>query len=626
MDIRFSDYEKAAESSSKYIKMYRESLKNLLVDLNSAIESAAISGDSHNEISFFSTELGKTYSITEGLAEQINSTIIDFLNQLDSATKIDGVNVLYDRKYDGLRDYSSATIFRLSQYAEDANYDDGLLNSALDWIQDKVVYTVAKINKALGYPISADFLYIDTSVKKNLFDAQTNLLQFKDVTVRRLHDMYEQINLIEKTTTTRLTYIADAMKTMNEHLYCLWKNLNEADGNISVNNHGEIEKLSHSLQQEYNKLIAVSSLTDDQITSFMDDGGYNIYSDEHVNIVNNGIDDILNTVDFQHGGSFWDFLAMSALLGADIVETNVKSVLTKEDYDDLILKNEVLSMLQAEADSFDINDLSYKKNYDTFMKILKDVKKYGIEGYKALYAGDKRYKAYRDKIELFSKMDHFFDVLDHTEKGVEIVASLLTDYTRNMELLDSLDSTCSYDAKMKEAYHAIRLQYSDVLFSACTQSLNYVCDTSMDVLTSTTDKLFEVSVFSVVGKVKKAVGLIGDMSGEGERKKAQYELLSYGRDLLSSTKSALNASLHKLAGLSKSDAGYETAMNDVRNNFAIYRRNLSSAYEKLALSSSGDKRSYYYYLSQKASSMSINDLSKKVTTFEEYIKSDIKKW
>ena len=616
--VRFSDYRKAASDFKKNMNLYQKELYGVIEDMTRVLESGLISGKSHDEAAFFVKNLSYAYEIPEGISDQFSSIINDYLDQLDSIQKIGGESILYARSYSGLRNYEYTLFEKLFKQAETADHDEGLFHFLLDWYEDNVVYLVSKINDMVGCPMW--WHTMDTSVEKKLDVARQNLMQYKDVTKRRLREMYIDLCEAENATTVKINPVINTLATLNEYIKMLTNSLYTANGVINVSNHVEIENLRQSLLEDYNDLLSVEDTSTEQIVEFIRSEDYKNYTDENLTIVRDQIAKITDGLDITQSGEYWEYLKMVFLIMPDMSKATISSIYTGKSYDEAILEKEVFSMLKAEAKSIDFNDGKAKEDYNNYVKLLKDLSKYGEEGFKKLYSGDKRYKKYRECIKGFAKIDKFFKVLKHSEKGVEILASLLVNYSKNVELLDSLQRCSSSDPRLEAAYNRVRRKYEDKLFSAFTQTIEYAGELGEEAATKAIETALSTTVLSVVAAVEKTIDVVGEVTGEGAKVKAQYELMSYQNELLNSSGSALETSLQKLAGLKENDPDYPNALSDVKNTFAIHRRNLTSSYEKLAAASSGVKKDYYNYLSRNAAKMSISDLSKPVITFEEYKK------
>ena len=146
-------------------------------------------------------------------------------------------------------------------------------------------------------------------------------------------------------------------------------------------------------------------------------------------------------------------------------------------------------------------------------------------------------------------------------------------------------------------------------------------DVGRQIVENGVDALYSISIGKTVGMVKEAIGLVGELTGENAKTGARLEILTYGYDLVSSSRSAFLESMRKLKVADANDENYPALMADFKNCFSLYKSSLKRMFEKMAVAADSPQKDYYYYCSSEVSSMTLKEYTNPdFMSYEEYLK------
>lgn len=603
MKIHYDHMRNAADVFEKQLFKCSDTYSQYLEALDVIEKEGFKSGEAASGLRVIASMLNSVRDVPielYGKLEEVNESL---LNEVHKAQVVDGESILYSLEYPDLRDYSSKFFMRLRNDVESADYDEGFWNKCVDAIEDTVIAFACKI-----------FGYCDTSSKDKLIDSQANMLQFKDVTAKRLIDIKNNIWDIDSRRGAEFTKIAEALELFSDYVYQIGNVFMEISNtqiiSISTEEINQLNKIYSEMMEKLNTAISINVITDEEVLECIETGTYNKFDDESVEIINEYLLD-LSSMDLGD----WEFWKMAILQMFNIAETELSS---EFEADKIFIKNEMLDIMKEASDSFSYSDTDVHEYTDELSEILGYVKKYG-DKWKDFYPYDKRTKEYKKLDGFLSEVGDIKDFLKYGDKAIEILAPMFTDYEKNLEFLDSMERYFEADGAMKDAFTEIRAQYEKDLSSRYEEIKTFVAEEAIDAA-------YKLSVGKEVELVKKSIELVGSATGDLQRTGAQYELLVYGYDMADMSTTALQESLTKLSTLSESSEEYATVMADVKNNFNLYKTTTMHLFEKMATASSGDDTSYYYYCSQQVSKMKITDLNNMhIMSKEEYL-SQTNEW
>lgn len=603
--VKFSDYENCAKKYKSYLKQYKEWLTDYTDYINNICEEAITSGKVHDSLIKFNIELSKVLDTPTEIANSVDKILNTYLDELDEAQKINGVSILYDRDYKDYRDYSGAFFLRLEKMSEDADYDSGFFNSFFDSIEDAY------------YGIGKFFGKYDNSKKEKIKETQDALLQYNDVTRRQVRNIKRRVGDADDKCHDRLELVSECIDRLQEYIGVFKETMFQFQympkkfSVLGVDFATKYNLVVSSL----NDVLILDTITDEDVEAFINSEASEEYMDEQVQIVNNYIADLsqLEISDYD----FWKIVIFQMF---DIAEGQISS---GGEYEKLVMKKELTEMLDGLAENYVYSDSNEQEAVDAVNSLFKEAEKAGKNIYDYLNSLrdsngklvlDGRTKPAKEFMSFLDSLENAQDILKYGDQAIEIFTKLFIDYEKNLAFLDSFEKNANLSEEMMECFKELRATYEHELNQTFIDVVRQVGENGVDAL-------YSVSVGKMVGTVKKAIGLIGDLTGESARTAAQLEVLNYGYDIVNSSQDAFIESMKKLKAADKDAENYEELMTDFKNCFSIYKSSLKRIFEKMAIASEGSQRDYFYYCSSEISSMTLKDFENPdFMSYEEYLK------
>lgn len=553
----------------------------------------------------FKQEFAKVLDMPETIATSVVKIINDYLDELDSAQKINGVSILYDRSYKGHKDYTSDYFYKLERMSERADYDSGLFNSFFDILED-TFYGIAKF-----------FGKYDNSKERSIKKTHEALLQYNDVTRRQVRNIKRKIEEADEKCYERLILVKDFIWNMEEYISIfkeIMLNYQNSPSSFDISTVDFASKYSVMINS-YNDVLVMDTVTDEDVEEFIASEESDEFMNEQVQII---YDYLANLSQLEM--SDYDFWKLVTLQMFDVAEGEI---VTGGEYEKFVMKKELTEMMDDLAENYVYSKSKEQEALDTVNSILKEAEKNGktlyeylnsIRGKDGKLILDGRTKKAKEFLNFLDSLENAQEILKYGDQAIEILSKLFIDYDKNLAFLDSFEKNAHLSDEMMDCFKKLRATYEHDLSQT-------IVDISRQIVENGVDVLYSISIGKMVGTVKKTIGLIGDLTGENARTAAQIELLNYGHDIVGSAQSAFLESMKKLKEASKDADNYNELMNDFKNCFAIYKNGLKRLFEKMALAAEGAQRDYFYYCSSEVSSMTLKDFSNpNFMSYEEYLK------
>ncbi len=599
-----SDLTTYAKQFKKSADGYNEYLEKCIGWLDSVEAEAFSSGAAHDSLKIFNQNIRRVRDVPQKIGASVNKTIANLLLDIDKAQTINGVRILYGEDFSGKRDYTWSHFYKLKEIAQCADYDSNALLQICDAIND---FILGCINI---------FGTFNNSKSKHLELTHAAILQYNDVTERRLRNIFRNIDEVDAKYAAQFQMIADTIKSLCDYI-CIFKDimqkysLNPMEFNLDgVNFNDTLAALMHSL----NTIINMNVVTDKDVEEFVNSEFADSFLNEHVEIVYGYLGDLSG---IEIGGlAFWEIIIFQMF---DVAEGQI----TSGDYEKMMMKKELVDMMDDLA-----NNYVYSESYES--ELIEDARNYlssikkssgGIYDYlnsnrldngKLILDGRTK-EAIRFR-NFLQNLDDLDAILEGGQDGIELVSTLFVDYNRNLEFLDSFERNVHMSDEMKECFEEIKKVYNHDLDQMTQDAWRMIKEKGVDAL-------YSVSVGKTVGAIKKSIGIVGDVTGANAQTAAKLELLSYGHDIIGSTENAFHESVRKLREADKTSENYSVLVSDVKNCYSMYKSSLCRMFEKMAVSVDGPKKDYFYYCSSQVSNISLKDYGKtKLMSYDEYLK------
>lgn len=604
MKIHYQNYRKAAKTYKKDITTYNTYFDSYVDQMKKVRGSGIVSGKVADGLDMVITELERITAITHELPGKLDALMEPMLEEIHQAQKADGVNILYSWGYPDVRDYSYEFFTSLMNSVEAVDYDDNWFLKLLDKIEDNFLAFQKWRGKC------------DISTKENLTKSQKMLLQYKDVTLNRLRDMRNRIWGIDEEYGAIFTTLDELLNMLDydylAKLDALFANC-KATGNyvITPSDLDEIYNSYLNIADKYSRLEIIRQDSDEAVEIAIRSEGWLFLQDDKIAVIRNFLAN-LSTIEI----SDWSFWRIVIFQMFNITEAEL---ISQGGYEQMILKKNLLEMMEDTCDSFNWDDTTANKGADFLTEILNYIKK-GGKLWKEEYEGDKRFKEYRDVVKFLDKFGNLVDLLEYGDEAVDLITTLFADYSKNLEYLNSIERYYASEGNMAEAFADIRALYERELEKT-------LIDFSAERLRKEGVKqLYKLSVGKTIGAVKKTIGIVGEITDANAETAAELELIVCGYDMLDMAETAFQSSVKNLQGLQPGDEGYATAMADVKNNFTMYKATLTRMFKKMVAATDGVESDYYQYCLVETAGMGIGDYGQEdLMTLEEY-KAAAKTW
>lgn len=595
MKIKFADYRRAAKVFKKHMESLQEKYERYLTYMKKISADGLVSGDAADAFKQVLIMLQEVQEIPKGLVERMERLVESYLAKLHSAQVKDGVSILYDEDYNGVRNYTD--IFDdLSNAVENVDYDKEWRGIA-DWIEDHI-----------GPVFSWLFNEYDLSTTKNIQKTRSNLLHYKDVTKVNLYEIKREIEGYEKEYAGYFNKITNILDDFNQYMRIL------ADffSGYCFNGTPLLSETIHKLSELYNKMVSGFSdlkveepITDEEIDDFMQSINSEAFRDPNHEKFITGMNEICA------GANGFEY---AKILLFNFIDVGEKTI-TGQDYQLYCAKAELLGILEEASGSFNIDDTLEKQYSDCYEKVLSLVKKYG-ENWKEHYKGDKHLPVYKNTVKFFQEVEKANKLMEYANEGAEIMSKLFTDYSRNLQFLDSIERNYVSTETTEKAFKEIRDLYEKNLFDL---TINYMNEKASDYAVKALYSGVSISVGKAIGAVKLSLGFIGSVTGEGSRTQSELQLYAYGSDLMNMASDSFKSAVKRLKSMDETDPDYDMCLEDVKNCFITYKNTMSSLFKKMASASSGVKKDYYNYCARTVSNFKLSNYgSKTIMSFDEY--------
>lgn len=599
------NYSKCKDYQKKYsdaLNNFDKQIKSYLKYIDNVCEYAIISGKVHDELKIFRQELNRISEMPNVVKNNVTKVIDKYLDGLDNAQKINGVSILYDKTYPGYRDYSSDYFRTLIKMSETVDYDSSLFGRIFDFLED-IYFGVRKMLKL-----------DDNSKKQNIKKTHNAVLQYNDVTRNQVKNIQRQINKIDEECAGYLKLVNDFIWKMSCYIEVfrdVMSKYSECPKYFDVS-FVDFESKYFTMMESYNNVLNIETYTDADVDNFIDTVVPEDFMNEQIKII---YDYLAKLSEIEQWSL--DYLKLSFFQMFNITEGEIA---TDGEYNHKLMKIELTEMLDDLSSNYVYSDSDEKAALDTVSSFLSKAKKSGKTLYEYLNSHrDKNNKLILDgRTKKAKRFLRFLDslqkakyIIDYGSKSIEVLSKLFVSYDKNLSFLDSFKKNANLSDDMTKCFKELRDLYEHNLELTLIDTIKK----------EGVEALYSLSIGKNINTIKKAIGIIGDLTGENQRTIAQYELLCYGHDFVDASKSAFIESIRKLKNADKNSKNYDSLVNDFKNCFSIYKNSLKRLFEKMAIAANGSQRDYFYYCASEVSNMSLKNSSNfSFMSYEEYLR------
>lgn len=616
LQIKDSEFEKGGKIVKTFCQKLDELISSYKTSLVLLSDNVIISGETHEALVTYISYVSQLEGKLNCFGEKYNKIAKQYVDKIDKADRY-----LYEKNGSVVRNFTEEERKKLKNMLEDDNAWNRFWDGLGDFVRGKLISW-----------FKADDV---TSSKADIDACHKHLLDYNDATRKTIDDIFNAVYAIESKYGQSISggdgmndyytcYFAsaclffysvrDALNTMSEIIDPNGKPFTVTNINDSLRN------LFYDIDKYYSQVINVISsdidITIEQIEDFASQIWASLYFSSCTNAITMYLSDI--------GGK--EAAMMTIFNMFDIAEGQL---ITRDEYEKSVIKEELMSILDEMAESYVYEDSEEQEVVSKFKKYIDFVKKYGEEWYNA-----KDEKGHKLNIDCRTKEGKAFkefldglggasEILKYGDDVIDVLAKYFTDYSKNLEILNSFLDNCSGNDNMSACAEEIKKLYKKQLDGILNEAYEKIRDVGIDAgLAYLGESLPPVKVVQTIGKT---IGTIGEVTGLGEKYQSMYNALIY-QDMYYSSLNSYDKALKEVQEAIKNGTNtgeeYQKMVENLKNTFNLTKNVLAKMFTSMAKSSDGLKRSYYEHCAYVASEASMVDSDKLyLGSYEDYVNS-----
>lgn len=599
LKIKDSEFIEGAKKLKKFCNDMNQMISEYKTALVSISENELRSGATHDALLAYIEYVEQLDGKLSNFGDKYGSIGNSYINKIDKADRY-----LYEMNGSAIRDFSGSEYDKLIDMVKK---DNSWWNRLWDGIGDFI----------LGKKISWFNSYDVTDAKANMKKCHEALLDYNDATKSTINNIWNAVYSIEhkyghsisgcdgsgdvytacfSSASLFLYRVKDAIDNMAELINPNGKPFTVDSINSSLKNvFSDIDKY---YDQVINIVTSDIDVTFEVIEKFANSDFASLYFKDCTGIISDYLADI--------GGKEY---AMTVIF--NMFDISDGELVTNGAYEQSIIKEELLSILDEMAESYVYEKSDEKQVIKDFKDCIELVKKYGENWYKAVDEDghklniDGRTKEGKKFKEFLDGLGGASEILKYGDDAIEVLAKCFADYSDNLDILQSLlrnyQGSGDFANAAKEIEELYKKQLSGMLKEAYDKIREVGFDEGMKLLSES------LAPIKVVQTVKATIGTIGEVTGLGEKYKNMYNALIY-QDMYYSSVNTYYSALEKVQkATKKTGEAYEKLLTDLKNTFNITKNVLIKMFTAMAKSSSGNKRAFYEDCAYRASESSMFD-------------------
>lgn len=592
------------------LEEYRKVLDNMC-------SSAVKSGKLRDALVLYKEYVDKTRKLLEGLGEKAEKLTGEYISKIEEAD-----DYLYNGKEDSRRDFSKEQYENLQAclFNPICSVTDGFG----DWLY------------GMFYGI-VDFLPWDGFGAKNVFDDfNIALLDFNDETKAGLEYMFEKIYKVDMEYGRRddeiqsffgpgeMGYISNflqlayALEGINNMIAKMLQVIGMEKGTLSstaVENclGKEYETLKKELEQTIN--IGKKPVTKEEIIAFAQKPEASQYFDDFTREYTLFVEDV----------GAYEIGEMLVFNGFDIAERHIFEL----GYENYMRKKLLMDAINEIAKHELYEDGEEQEALNQVEEMMGYVEKYGNDwyeewnsmvdenGHKILDGRTKGARMFRDFLGALGGAEM---ILKYGDGAIGYIAGLFANYTRGIEIIESLERNYSNNAEMIKSISEIKSLYNKEFKAWFVEAMKGAANVGFEVAIKELSKegAKTANVLGVINKISTVIDVGGKATGLGDNSVGRLDAMFYAR-LYETSGIAYNNALEKLRTAKPEDENYDELVSDLNNCFELNKSNMIKMLESMEKASNGEKKSYYRYCTDRAKAMSITSGTPQLLSYDQYV-------
>lgn len=609
--INYTNYQEFSDQYSGQMDKAHGAMVGLSRMVSDLYSSGVISGDIHDELIVYRGFVDAAALAMEDVREKMKRLLERYLEQMNEAQSIDGVYILYDKKYPGLRDYTEENFEQMKSCCESTDHDANIFQQINDWGEDIVSSVFYFLGKTFDW--------------WNVKQTRLLVMEINEITERRLKEIKSRIDRCESKYAQKAENLYSAMFELNEYLGILQQIMTWQNGTFSASD------FSPRLRELYNKFVGYLDkvnvedlVTTENIQAFL----ALAYPEAFFKESSDQIYDYL--ADLSEIG--WGDTALIVITQMfDIASQKVKELFTDYTHEQMLIDKEMLALLDEMAEREALYEgTSSETTLNVLEKLMGLVDKFGddwenhlheLRGPDGNLLLDKRTKEYRAFKAFFDQFGNAEKILSYGSDAIKIIAKYIADYENCEKILVTLQEKCGDNPEMAESLERIGKVYDKALESIVKDVFDQGIEYAMSTLEKGVDKALGKGIFKAVGWVEMGIDITGTITGVSEDAAAKMQLLATGYDQLNTAKKSFEIALQELQACSPDAAEYAEYEKKFRHCFEYFRVTQKRIYEQMGKAENGVKGEYYRYCAEEMNQLSLTNFEDfDLLTFEEYKK------
>ena len=582
--------------------------------LDDMCANAVKAGQLHDALILFKEYVDKTGKLLEGLGENVDSLVGEFINKMEEAD-----DYLYEASLgEEVRDFSD------KEYDALCDCLDTPICDVTDGIGD-FIYG--------GYQKMLRFWPWGKSAKESLQEWKQGLLDYNDETKTGLNYLFEKVYKIDVEYGRRddvnyctfgdweYNYVSNFLKVVYA-LDEIKSMLNEMTEVISMGKSGLTNTVVQSrlgkkydlLEEELNQAIVTlkkkQAITEEEIAAFAS-------KPESIMCF---YDYNAAQTKFMRDTGFWDAAGMVFFNMFDIAEREM----IYEDYEENMKKKLLMSTISEIMESELYKGTEKEEALDSFKDLLEYVKKHGEKWYEVFNETegkngkllDGRTKAAKRFKEFLDSLGGAGKILSHGTEVIEYLAELFADYSRGVEIIESFERNYSGDAAMLKCVGEIKALYNKEYGAWLGKTFEGIANIGVEGLIDITTEA--LPCVNVVKKIGDGIDVVGKIIGVGDMNTSKLDAMFYVQ-LYTSSNAAYSNALDKFRAADVNSEEYHVLAQDLNNCFELNKNNLIQMLEKMTEASSGTEKSYYRYCADQAKKLSMTGDNPRIMEYDQFV-------
>lgn len=609
--VKDSEFETVGKNIKKFSTNFEAMIREYYKALVSLSENEITSGKTHDALVVYIGYVQRLLGKTESFGSRFQSLTTSYIKKIDNADRY-----LYEKGGHVARDFTEEERKKLEDLTED---NDSWWSRMWDGVGDFFLNMFGKKDV--------------TDPRADIEDCHRALLDLNNATKKTIKDIWDAVYRVESKYGMSISggvgnddYYTSNLAACSLFFYSLETAFYEMADIIDPNGkpftvesiENSLNNLFDDIDKYYEHVISIIN-SDADITIEIIEDFVNNWASTYFNKINGVITEFLGDI----GGKEYAMMIIFNMFG--ISEDQLLTGDSAKHY----IKIELMSLLDEMAESYVYDESDEKQIVSKFKEYIDLLKKYGDDWYNA--KDEKGHKLFVDGRTREGKAFKKFidglggasEILKYGDDVIEVLAKYFTDYTKNSEILDAFLENASANDDMAECAKEIAELYNKELNGIIKEALNKIDEIGLEALK---DLLAEsLPPAMVIKTIEKVIDVTGEITGLGEQYQSMYDALIYN-DMYYSAAAAYDAALEKVKEAIKnginSGEEYDKLIENLKYNFNLTKNIAVKMFKKMALASTGTKRSYYEYCAYLASEASMADQGKlELPSYEEYMKS-----